>query len=202
MSVRLSFTSRLLEVVVPTPWQVIVSFVIAVALLVVAEIHTIIRHLGVSQASLNASGTQFHISFDSLVSSPVIAQAALVTFWAIVGLFAYLICWGVYNVFVEARNEVTLNTEYTNRGHWRGPYETLGLKAASGLCLSIVLLTFWSGVSLWLDLAGRAVAQPSLTTADNFVFAAAGFALQLYLLLVLSQLTFTPWYRPEAFTQG
>jgi hypothetical protein len=202
MSTRLSFTARLYEVLIPTPVQVVGALLISVILLVIIQTHIILMHLGLPVATLTASQGQFNSRFNALISSPVTAQAALVTFWAIVGLVAYLVCWGVYNVFVEARNEVTLSTEYTNRGHWRGPYETLTLKAVSGLCLGIALLTLWHGVSFWIALAGRFAIAPSASSSLFAALAVLGFAVQLYLVLVLIQLTFTPWYRPEAFTQA
>jgi hypothetical protein len=167
---------------------------------VVAQLQGILPRIGITPQAISASQVQFHDRFDVILRSPIAAQLALMTFWALVGLVAYLICWGVYNALIEARNEVTLSTAYTNRGHWRGPYETLAVKAVAGVGLAVILSNFWSGLSLWIALSSLALGQPSPENVGLALVGVVGLALQLYAVLVFIQLTFTPWYRAESFT--
>lgn len=201
MSVVLTFKERILAVVVPTKGQVMSALAVSLVILVVGQSQGLLDRLGISGGVLHSISQQFHRQFDSTLRSQVASQLAIITFWAVVGLVAYLVCWGAYNMFVEARNEVTLNTVYTNRGHWRSPYHTLGLKAAAAAALVLGVASIWAGMALWMALFQTVITRPDVISA---VFAAVGWvgcAIHLYLILALAQLTFTPWYRAEAFTE-
>lgn len=205
MSATLSFKERLLAVIVPTRVQVLAAFFLALAIMMVGQSQVILERIGVGSGALHSISEQFHSHFDGILRSEVASQLAVITFWAAVGLVAYLICWGAYNVLVEARNEVTLNTVYTNRGHWRSPYHTLGLKAVAALGLGVALVAAWFGMALWLAMFGAFVMNPDMISGLLAVIAVLAAAVQLYSLLAFTQLTFTPWYRAEAaeaFTEG
>jgi hypothetical protein len=203
MPAPVTFTRRLLAVVIPTSPQVLAALVVSLALLVCIHSAGLLKLIGITPAAISASQDQFHARFDSLLRSPIASHLALVTFWALVGLVAYLVCWGAYNVLIEARNEVTLNTAYVNRGHWRGPYETLALKSIAAVGLALIIVSLWNGISFWLALSDSAVIDPSVANVIYAVIAVLGLALQLYSVLVFIQLTFTPWYRAEAaFTES
>ena len=124
----------------------------------------------------------------------------MVTFWATVGLIAYLICWSTYNVLIEARNEVTLETKYTNRGHWIGAVETLGLKAVGGMVLIGLVALLKPGLALWLALAIPIFTTPTMYNTALAGIAVVGLAVQLYLIFACVLLAISPWYREEAFT--
>jgi hypothetical protein len=200
MSAKLTFTQRLMAVIVPTKAQALGSSFIALLLLSLGQSQTLLAKIGLTGPLLMASQDQFHTRFDVILRSPFASQTALVTFWATVGLIAYLICWGAYNLIIEARNEVTLSTSYTNRGHWRGPHETLALKAVSAIGLAIAIGTMRYGLSFWLVLSGRFLINPTVTDIGLALLAVVGLAAELYLVLVFAQLTFTPWYRIQTFT--
>jgi hypothetical protein len=175
---------------------------LALVLLAAIQLDQFLKLVGIGEVAINAARTQLHDRFSALLSSQIASSTALVTFWASIGLIAYLLCWGAYNVMVEARNEVTLNTAYTNRGHWRGHLETLGLKAAGAAVLITVVALLKSGLALWIALAAPALVAPGLVTILTAVAAIIGLALQLYTILALALVTFTPWYRVETFTDS
>jgi hypothetical protein len=206
MAFQLSFVERLRTVVVPTSTQVLGSLFISLALLTLSQSQSIIKRFGISPAAIDATQNQFQSRLEVILRSPIASSIALLTFWATVGLVAYLICWGIYNLLVEARNEVTLTTAYTNRsdynhpGHWRGPFETLALKAAAAVGLAVIISSLRYGVSYWLALSAGVLENTSLPTALAALGAVFGLALQLYLVLMFVQLTFTPWYRVKTFT--
>ena len=202
MSAQIDFLDRLLDELIPTRVQVMGSLFLSLAMIAVSQSHELLSRIGVTQQAISASKDEFHANFDSILRSSIASHIALVTFWAIVGLVAYLVCWGAYNIMIEARNEVTLTTSYTNRGHWRGPWETLGLKTLSGIGLACVVSILLPGYSFWAALASQAVNHPSVLNTLWGIVAVGGFAVQLYAVLAFAQLTFTPWYRAEAFTDA
>lgn len=201
MAEQLSFLKRLMVVVLPTRGQALSALFLSMALLTLAQAGSLLEHLSLPGDILVATQSQLHARFEMLLSSPIASQIALVGFWAIIGLVAYLICWGAYNVLVEARNEVTLSTSYTNRGRWRGTIETLVLKSVSALGLALIVNAIWASVSLWLTLSSQIFIDISPVAILALLASIVGFAIELYLVLAFAQLTFTPWYRGEIFTE-
>jgi hypothetical protein len=200
-----SFGRRLLAVVVPTAGQTLGALFLSLALLTLAQSQSVLKSLGITDSALTATQAEFHSHVDAILHSAAASQIALITFWATVGLVAYLICWGLYNILIEARNEITLTTAYANRTdhsskHWRSAIETLALKAVAGVGLAFIIGSLWTGLSFWLVLSSEVLSQPSLTSAASAIGAVLGFALQLYAVFAFIQLTFTPWYRAETFT--
>ncbi len=192
---------RFLRELVPTPAQGLGSVFIAMCVLVAVQAQQIFSRLGISDQAITATRDQLTTRFSVILQSNITANLALVTFWAAVGLVAYLICWGIYNLLVEARNEVTIETQYTNHGHWRGPLETLLLKAIAATTLVVYTAVFFKyALSWWLALSATLLDALTVETVLMALAAVIGMAIQLYILLLLAQLTITPWYRPEAFT--
>jgi hypothetical protein len=200
-----NFLERLRAVLVPTAGQALGATFLAMALLALVHGNSLLQRLGINSAILDASQTEFQTRFEAVLRSEVASQIALVTFWAVIGLVAYLVCWGIYNILIEARNEITLAAAYTNRTdysgkHWGGPIHTLALKTLAAAGLAGIVGSLWYGVSFWLILSGGIISAPSLATGALAAVAVIGFAIHLYLVLAFIQLTFTPWYRAEAFT--
>jgi hypothetical protein len=201
MAVPISLPTRLAKVFFPTKIQAFLCLILALGLLIGAQGQQILRLLGVDDVILDASRTEVNARFTHILTSSIASASALVTFWAGVGLVAYLVCWGAYNVLVEARNKVTLETQYTNRGgHWHGAFETLGLKLLGAITLICFIALLKPGLALWLALIAPLLGTVSVNTILMALGATLGLALQLYLLLAFALLTFTPWYREEAFT--
>lgn len=204
MSNNPSFMGRLVAELVPTPGQALAAFFISLLLLTLAQTQAVLSFIGLPSEAVTLGQAEFHSRFSVILQSQIASQIALITFWAMVGLVAYLICWGVYNVLIEARNEVTLAAAYTNRDdptdakHWRGPLETLAVKAIAGTGLAINISLLWYGMSVWLALSGQFLAHPSLNSSFSALISVVGLAFQLYFAFVFVQLTFSPWYRPSA----
>lgn len=194
-------SERLAKILIPTRAQAVVSLVLAAIIVLVNNLSDAVKLTGWDSVSVNAFVDQYHVSSSGVLSTHVASTAALVTFWATVGMIAYLICWSAYNLMIEARNEVTLKTQYTNRGHWRGPYETIGLKAVSAVLLIISIAILKNGLALWLSLAAPMFIDPTMSSVAIGIGAILGMAAQFYLVLAMVIMTFTPWYRKEAFTR-
>lgn len=201
MAAPRSLTARLWPVVLPTPGQALGFGILAISLLVLTQTNALLTNLGITPDAIDVARGKLGPSFHSILQSSAASNVALVTFWATVGLVAYIICWGAYNVIIEARNEVTLTTAYTNRGHWRGARETLALKVASAVGLTILLISLNYSLALWIALGSQAIVNVNgfgIMTLITGLAAIAGLAGHLYLTLVFVELTFTPWYRTES----
>jgi hypothetical protein len=158
--------------------------------------------VGVSDQAIRATSGQLHDRLAGVLTSSAASSAALITFWATVGLVAYLVCWGVFNLLVEARNELTLTTAYTNHGHWKGPLETLAIKTVGAALLVSSLAAIKPGFTLWLALAAPVFVKPDPLSILAVLGAVLSLAVQLYLIFACALLTITPWYREEAFTES
>lgn len=195
-----SFSERFLKTLNPTQNQVWISLGLAALVVIVVQFQSLLNAFGITKQAISISSNDFHQTVNPFLSNPITAQAALVIFWAVVGLVAYLACWSVYNLMIEARNEVTLQTEYTNKVPTLGFLATLGIKTGSALALGFMIYTFWPLSPLWVNLAGIAIAHPGTVSILLAILGVVGFAVQLYIVFVFIQLTFTPWYRVESFT--
>jgi hypothetical protein len=206
MSTVLPLSERFTKVIIPTRTQVLGSLFLSLLILAPTQSHTLLVGLGLPSDIVSAGQTQFSSRFDNVLNSTLVAQFALITFWAVVGLVTYLVCWGAYNIFIEARNEVTLNTAYTNRGHKHSPYRLLSFKAAAAVGLALAIGALRYSFSLSVALASRFSSTPGLATSVWAVLAIVSLAVELYLIFIFVQLTFTPWYRAidaeESFTES
>jgi hypothetical protein len=111
VSARVGLGSRLLAVLAPNAIQIFAAIVLATGILLAAHTQTILPRLGVTDQAIEAQTGELHGRFDGVLRSPIASNVALMSFWAFVGLVAYLVCWAMYNVLIEARNQVTLTTE-------------------------------------------------------------------------------------------
>lgn len=200
MSVNASLLRRFGRELVPTIGQVLLVVATSAALIVVWRIPPLLRVFGITSDGMAAAGQSFRQQFDSVISSAVAGNVVLLIFWSFVGIIVYLVCWFLYGVLVAARNEVAIKVSYVNSGKWQGPWATLGVKGLSSLGLIVLLVLFIPGHTLWQLMAGPFFDEPNLISASALAGAIMGLSLQLYLILVAAQLTFTPWFYEEAFT--
>ena len=196
-----SLWGRFIRVLIPTKLQTLVSLLLGVAIIGAMHFPTLLSYIGADPEALKAAGTQLHERFSGLLVSPGAVGLTIATFWAAVGLMAYLIFWSLSNVVIQARNQLTLETKYTNRGNWRGPVETLAVKAVGGTFFMGIVFLLKPGLALWVALNSvfyKSLGLQILISSGS----ALGVALQLYLVLVCVILTFTPWYREDMFTDA
>ena len=205
MSTVPSLGERFVKVIIPTRVQVLGALLLSLIILAPTQSHALLVGLGLPSDIVAAGQTQFGSRFDNILNSTFVAQFALITFWAVVGLVTYLICWGAYNIFIEARNEVTLKTSYTNRGGGgHSPYRVLAFKAAAAGGLAVTIGALRYGFALAVALAARFSSSPSIATSIWAALAIVCLAVELYFIFIFIQLTFTPWYsaidQEESFT--
>lgn len=190
-----------LSVIVPTRLQLLTAVLVSSAVLVVGNMDTILVSLGISSGAIAYAMNGLHTTFNAALNSPIMSNIVLVAFWALVGLGTYLVSWAGFNIIVEAQNEVTLKKDYTNRGHWKGPWQTLGLKMLFGLVLVAMLMEFAPILVFWNQLILQSLSAPLEYAIGGFAGAILGFAAQIYLVLAAVILTFSSWYTEKSFTK-
>ena len=200
MSAQFSFRRRLALVLIPTPSQVVACALVAIVVILGAHAQRVLALIGINNMALSVTRVAVHGRFETILNSPISQTVALITFWSGVGVVTYLICWFGLSLFNQAHNELTLTTEYTNRGHGRGPYDALILKTIGAAALIAAVALLKPGLALWLAMAGAFLATPTAIDGLYSIFAALGLAAQIYLVLACALATFTPWYKAEAFT--
>jgi hypothetical protein len=184
----------------PTSLQVLASVSMALSALIVAHSQSLLALLSIGPAAIDHTRQELLTRFNAFLTSGVTSNLALITFWAAIGLVVYLVCWGGYNTFVTARNQVALQTQYTNQGPAQGLWFILGIKLAAILLLVGYLSVFTYGLSWWLALSAAFVHTPDIAGVSMAFGAVLGLAAQLYGVLVFIQLIFTPWYAQKPFT--
>lgn len=196
-----SLWSRLARVLIPTPMQVVLAVLISAIILLVIDGTAILHRVGISEAALQASQNQLHSRFTLLSTSPLASNIALVAFWSVVGLIAYIVCWAGYNLIIEARNEVTLETQYKNLGTGHGPWLDIAVKALCAVVLIGLILTFKAALAFSLALLSPVINQVDVGTVLAAIGGVIVLAVDIYAIFAGAELVLSGWYRPEAFTE-
>ena len=185
----ISRVDRLREIIIPTFLQALVSLVVSGVALALIQREVLTNHFSNGATMAFSPIHQFNLNVAHILGLYLVGQAAIIIFWAIVGLFAYLVVWWLNNLLITARNEVIVHTSYTNQK--AGNFDPIGiiLKLATLILLvgSMALLPY--GLNGFLRLW-----RPLLTTGLNLqsivlvVGSVVGFAAELYLSFMLFQL--------------
>ena len=128
----------------------------------------------------------------SVTNSPIVHTVVIVAFWSAIGLVAYTIVWSLVNVLIEAKNEVVLETAYTNKSAFiqRARTPLLQLALASALFIGLLICAHIV-FPFWLRLAYSGISAATLIAMAGYTLAAvAGMTATLYALLLLGQLIF------------
>lgn len=195
-----SLLGRFGREIMPTIGQVLLVVAVSTGMIAAGRSASILRVFGITTDGMDSVGQTFSQQLGSVINSPIAGNIVLIMFWAAVGMIVYLVCWSLYGAYVGARNEVAIKMSYVNSGKWQGPWATLGVKGLCSLGLIALLALFVPGYTLWQLLAAPFFDGQNLGTVTALAGAITGLSVQLYLILVGVQLTFTPWFNEEAFT--
>lgn len=180
------------RVLLPTFGQAFGSLAAAVLLIGVLYRDQIVHRVQDGPGAHVFDQIHYGDSLSGVTNSPIIHTAVIVAFWSGVGLVAYTIVWSVINVMIEARNEVVLETEYTNKSAFAQRIRTplLQLALATGLFSGLLLSAKWV-FPFWLGLADMGLrAAGTLQLAGLIAASALGTGLTIYLLVLIGQLVF------------
>ena len=112
----------------------------------------------------------------------------IVLFWSVVGLVAYTAVWFMASAYVNARNEVKVEKEYTNRGQLKDrlriPLIRVSIIIGLLIFLSLTLKVLWP---YWLGLFGQFLLNVQFDTLGALGYLAGAYAgalLNLYVFKV------------------
>lgn len=184
----MNLTGRLPAIIIPTPLQAVVSVLVSGVAMGLIQREALTKHFSDSGALTFSPTHQFNLNVAHVLGLYLVGQAAIIIFWAIVGLFAYLLVWWLHNLLITARNEVIVHTSYTNqKGNGFNLVRVL-LKLGSLLLLvgSTALLPY--GLNAWLRLWQPLLnSEFSLIGATLVIGSIFGFAIELYLSFMIFQ---------------
>ena len=183
---------NLRQVLLPTFGQALGSLTASLLLIGVLYHNEILQRIENGSGTLPLNQIHYGSILAGVSDSPIIHFAVIFAFWGGVGLVAYTIVWSMINVMIEARNEVVLETEYTNKSALAQRLRTplLQLALAAGLFAGLLASAKWV-FPYWLKLADTAFRSTALTqTAAYGLAAVLGTGLTIYILILIGQLVF------------
>lgn len=144
---------------VATPVGFIAYVFMAIAYLVGVNIQIITQVAGGMEGSSSAELAK-QISSQLVVYGdlPIVSWATIVLFWGAVGLGVYTLFWLAMAFFTTARNELIVETAFSNRGHFQDRIRVPLIKLlllGGGLILLLVTINWLA--PFWANLFARGV---------------------------------------------
>lgn len=144
---------------IATPVGFVVYIFIAIGYLVAANIKTIAKVISGGQSASSAElakqiGSQLAVYGDL----QIVSWATIILFWGAVGLGVYTLFWLAMAFFTTARNELIVETAFSNRGHFQEQIRVplIKLLLLAGMILTLLLTVKWLG-PFWVNLFARGV---------------------------------------------
>lgn len=179
---------RFWSIFLPTPLQAVMSFIVALVVILFVQRQALITHFADGQILETTTTKQLNLQVANILGLSIVGQAAIIFFWAIVGLGAYLIVWVLHNALISARNEVIITTAYTNQKGSRFNIAGMALKIVALIAAVFSIATIPYGLNFWLSLWQELFqAQLSLAGFGLALVSIVGFAAELYLSFILFQ---------------
>lgn len=179
--------------ITPHTLSLIAYFILSVVLLLALNYQTIILGFN-DKLVLNGTLTQSVQSQVSLYAdNAIVGYATLILFWGMVGLGAYTLYWLVMAFFTAARNELIVETAFSNRGHFWDKVKVPMIKLTFLGCIGgMVLLILRVIAPVISDLFVRAITNiftASLAVAGlEIVVCILGFMFAMHVLWSLIQI--------------
>ncbi len=181
---------HLVGVLIPGWLSVFFYFIAGVALLAILNWSRIFE---AAQSSVPQSTTTLLTSLQSQISiytdNQIVSWITIVLFWGTVGLGIYTLFWLGSAFVTMARNEMVVETAFSNRGHFqeRVRVPLMRLVLVGGLALLTAMTINWLG-PLWVSLAGQGIiAVPTALTTGilQIVGAVVGVMVTFHVYRVL-----------------
>ncbi len=177
-----------LAIILPTPLQAILAFLISLFLMLNLQRHALLLHFAAGQALAPVASHQFNLQIAYVLGLSLVGQAAIIIFWSIIGLGSYLIVWFINNAFINARNEVIINTSFVNKGRHRFHPLSLAEKLIALIATIASIATLPYGLNAWLRLWQELLNGPFTWHALALALGSViGFSCELYLSFMFFQ---------------
>lgn len=186
-------SEQLKRLVLPERYQVIICLLAAMTIISISLGDLIYdKFLGDSILNTPEARSIYLGELGRLSEVPVVRTGVIVLFWGSVGLGAYIVYLGISNALTEARNEVVIETAYTNRGSLvkvfaRVVPQLIAAVAMIGY-LFVATRVLLPGFLGWA--AGGILALPQPTAIIQTFAGLTGMAAAIYAAWTLIQLTF------------
>ncbi len=181
---------ELRQILIPSGLQVLVCNTLSLILIVSLYFQAIFNRFNVTSVEPPNLQESLTTQLTRLNEIAAVRTGVIVLFWSIVGLVAYVAYITIANAVIEARNEVVIEMEYTNRGHGPNRFRGIALQIMFGLGLIVVLIlsSLW-GLPLWFDLVSNfLIGSLTLQTTLSAILGVAGLAANLYVIWTLGQI--------------
>lgn len=175
-------------IVIPTPVQACGAFIISLIGMLILQRQALLSHFGGGNVFVPTATSQFNLQIAHILGLSLVGQVVIVIFWSVVALATYLLKWLLDNALINARNEVIIETTYTNQKGSRFHPISLTLKFISfaALVASGTLLPY--GLNAWLRLWQQLLTSSFSLYGLGLAFAGVvGFAVELYISFMLFQ---------------
>jgi hypothetical protein len=182
---------KLIDLLIPTPFQIAGCVAVAFIVLLLAYWNIIIRILadgfGINQATLAVSLTHQVGALDNI---PYASRIPGVIFWFIVLLTMYVGYLKIHNALIELYNEYVVATEFTGQPSWWAHGRQIVPRIVLYIGFLVFVVVSWKLLGLWwLELTGQYFWSLFMVQyLSPFLVGLLGITLNLYVLLVLVQL--------------
>lgn len=181
------------KILIPTLGQTVASVLISIIILVIIYRELILNKIfGDSAELINFARDSYTARLATLNNNVILNKLAIGLFWSVLGLVAYTLLWAAFNVIIEARNEVVVGTEFTNKARFaqrvKAPLTQISLAALLFIFLGVTGKLL---LPLWLDLFHTGVLTiPNWHGLITTIAAVIGLAANFYLVAIFIQLVF------------
>jgi hypothetical protein len=176
------------QIIIPTPLQAVVSLLIAAVLIAVvyaSPIAAFVTHQ--SNITTDVLQTSYQTQLANLNQFKGLQTLVTGVFWAAVGLVAYVAYLVLLNAFISLRNEVVVETQYTNKGSVLPQLvRTLTHAAIAGALVLALILTGKLLVPYFLGLVEASIYNNSGWWWG--IIGWLGLSLDAYAIWILAQL--------------
>ena len=171
------------KIVAPTANQMVLSCVLSIlALTLIFQSHLIVLITGASGITPSELHSSYYRALTTINNVGFVPKLTIGLFWACVGMVAYFLALTAFNFVIALRNEVVVDTTFTNMGavglRFRLPILRLALTAVLGAYLALAVVVL---LPLWIQLTGHLLLVGfSITNLLLTLVAIIGLATTIY----------------------
>ncbi len=181
------------SIITPSLWQVVVCFLLSLALMLALYGDTTLELLSKSSHTNNSSVSSSFVGYlTAFAALPFTGNVFIILFWGMLALLVYIVGLAIANVLIDLRNAVVINTEFTKPSAVKSEFNPILARFFAILTLVVVLIICgWLIVPWLIQLVGAVLLTGfALSTLLPGIFAICGTALVFYLIWSLLQVVF------------
>lgn len=159
-SVRQLELRRLRDITFPSLARIMTYFALSVTILVVVNWRNIINAFNNHTVDAQPFFKTLPTYIAQYTDNQIVSWMTIVLFWGSIGLAAYTVFWLTMAFFTAARNELIVETAFSNRGHFWEQVRVPLMKLVMLIAAAVgIILTLQYGVPVWNNLFATALFQ-------------------------------------------